>query len=181
MAAYKHWSNLPTSDDYCFVTTTIEDYLPVLAEPTNARMVLDALSFYRDKYAFLIHGFVVMPEHLHLMLKLERTVELGILMKDFKRYTARRIIQYCVDQSKADYLSAFERRGLMEGDRHSVWQRSYRSVPIVTPRSGMDKLRYIHHNPVRRGLVEYAEQWPYSSAGVYSGGEAYIRVDPMPG
>ncbi|MDO8586057.1 MAG: hypothetical protein Q7T82_03365 [Armatimonadota bacterium] len=61
---YKHWKNIAEGFDLCFITTTIERFVPLLAEPENARLLLSALDFYREKHGVLIHAYVLYPSRL---------------------------------------------------------------------------------------------------------------------
>ncbi len=177
--AYKHWQNVAKPDDFCFITTTIECFVPILGHQENAKMVLRALDFYRRKYSLLILGYVVMPEHLHAMLKLEGGICLSKLMADFKRYTSKQMLDWCRRAQKSEWLQSFTERGAADGEAHSVWQRSFRSVPVLTEHDALVKLSYIHNNPVKRGLVALPEQWPYSSANAYADAPTVIRVDML--
>ena len=177
MTDYKHWRNIADNQSLCFITTGLEVPAPLLAEPANAKMLLSALDFYRRKFGFLLHAFVIMPEHIHLLLQLLGTVELPKLIADFKRYTSKQLLQWCTDNHRTDLLAAFAERGAIDGEKHSVWERSFRSVPIWGAKAALTKIEYIHGNPVRRGLAVLPEDWPYSSATAYSGRESPFNVD----
>ena len=179
MTDYKHWKNIPEDQDCCFISTAIEEFIPLLAEPENVNLVLSTIDFYRAQYQFLLYAYVIMPDHLHLLLKLNGTVALPKLIGDFKRYTAKQMLQRCKEQGRNDLLSVFAERGSVDGEKYSVWQRSFRSVPISDHGDWLVKANYIHNNPVRRGLVENAELWPYSSAVDYVGGSGIIAVDKL--
>jgi len=174
---YKHWANVGEKHDLCFVTTTIEDFIPIFTIPDNARIIVSNLAFYRKRHGFLLHAYVVMPEHIHILLQLMGRIDLQRLMASFKRYTAKQLLQWCREQDKRDWLETFARRGAVDGEDYSVWQRSFRSVPISGEQDALVKMEYIHGNPVRKGLVEYSQDWTYSSAAAYEGGSGPIRVD----
>jgi len=59
----------------------------------------------------------------------------------------------------------------MEQEDH-FWQRRFHDFNVWSARKEREKLTYMHHNPVKRGLVSRPEQWPWSSAGYYAGGKA---------
>ena len=177
MPEYKHWKNYPTSEDLCFVTTGIEERVPVLGERENAQCLLSALDFYREKHGVLIHAYVVMLQHLHVLLRLPGTIRVEKLMADYKRFTSKQLLEWCESNQKNDFLSVFARRGAVDGDRYSVWERSFRSVPVFNERDAQIKIAYTHNNPVRAGIVERAEDWWFSSASAYAGGDAPIAVD----
>ena len=151
----------------CFVTTTVEGFCPALAPEPVARMFLDTLQFYRSRGDLLLHGWVVMPEHVHLLLTPVRG-SISDMMELLKRYTSRQILAWCKEQGRADDLRFYAERGKIDGEGYSVWMRSFRSVPLQGDQAVLDKIGYIHGNPVRRGLCQTPEDWPWSSARGYS-------------
>jgi len=175
-SGYKHWRNSGQSGDVCFVTTTIEEFIPVFAEDEGAQMFLDALRFYRRRGDLLLHAYVVMLEHAHLLLTPLEDRSVSEVMKLLKRYTSRQIMDWCRREHR-QWLAAFAARGLVDGDRYSVWQRSFRSVPVVGDQALLDKIAYIHDNPVRRGLVQAATGWRHSSARAYERPDSPDELD----
>ena len=174
---YKHWRNLCRPGDVCFVTTTIEGHVPVLAARQIAECFIGALRFYRQKQRLLLHAYVVMPEHVHFLITLALQNEMDRLMADIKRYTSREILKWCTAQRRDDWLAVFSARGRMDGEAHSVWSRSFRSVPLYDDQACLDKIAYIHNNPVRRGLVAQPGDWSWSSADLYDHPERSEELD----
>jgi len=115
-------------------------------EPRTRRMFERALERARAKYGFRVFGYVVMPEHVHLLASEPEGVSLATAIKAMKQSVARR-----------------------EGGR--FWQERYYDFNVWSERKRVEKLRYIHRNPVRRGLVESPEQWAWSSFSHYLTGE----------
>ena len=172
----ERWQNVGQAGDVCFVTTTIEGFRPALAPEPVARMFLDALQFYRSRGDILLHAWVVMPEHVHLLLTPVRG-SISDMMELLKRYTSRQILAWCKEQGRADDLGFFAERGQIDGEGYSVWMRSFRSVPLQVDQAVLDKIAYIHGNPVRRGLCQTPEDWPFSSASWYDCGSGPPRLD----
>jgi putative transposase len=102
-------------------------------DPRTRRMFERALERARAKYGFRVFGYVVMPEHVHLLVSEPEGVSLATAIKAMKQSVARR-----------------------EGGR--FWQERYYDFNVWSERKRVEKLRYIHRNPVRRGLVESPEQ-----------------------
>jgi len=118
-------------------------------------MLAETLFHYRDKQDFLLHEFVVMPDHLHLMMtpgvtaSLERCVQLVKGGSSFRIHKAR-------------------------GLKSEIWQVGFHDWTIRDLGDWRAKVEYIRMNPVQAGLVEKAEEWGYSSVGVR------VVLDPMP-
>jgi putative transposase len=105
---------------------------------------------YRSQGRFLVHAFVIMPEHFHALITPALEVSLEKAMQFIKGGFSFRL------KSKLD-----------------VWMRSFNESQIMSEERFMNCVRYIEENPVRRGLVAMPEAYPFSSA-------ARGRLDPMP-
>lgn len=95
----------------------------------------------RRWYACFIAGYVLMPEHVHLLISEPERGELSLVSQMLKQIT----------------------RQLRPPSQPHFWQVRYYDFPVWTEAKRIEKLRYIHRNPVRRGLVARAEDWPWSS------------------
>ena len=101
----------------------------------------------REKYRFAVHGYVVMPDHVHLLVSEPEVRRLSVVMQVVKQRFSRRRTEEC------------------------VWESQYYDFNVYTQEKRVEKLRYMHRNPVRRGLVERPEDWVCSSFRFYSLGE----------
>jgi len=106
----------------------------------------DALERVRQRYRFVVAGYVVMPEHVHLLIG-----EPG-----------KGLVSGAVHALK---LSVAKRRA-----ERPFWQARYYDYPVLRSRKRIEKLRYMHRNPVVRGLVEKPEDWAWSSYRHYQTG-----------
>lgn len=102
----------------------------------------------RIEYGFFIAGYVVMPEHVHLLVSEPPQKLLASALKAIKVSVAKQSIE------------------------RPFWQPRYYDFNVYTSRKYIEKLKYIHRNPVKRGLVEKPEDWPWSSFRHYATGEA---------
>ncbi|MFB3813945.1 MAG: transposase [Terriglobales bacterium] len=131
-----------TSNSTYFVTASTCDKKPLLQSDRMAALFLDVLAHYRSQHKYLLHEFVVMPNHFHLLITPELTLERALqLVKGGFSYRVKREF----------------------GLHGEIWQTSFydRRVRDLIE---YDRMRtYIHENPVRRGLTARAEDYPYSS------------------
>ena len=129
-----------------FLTKCTEGRRPILTAPSAAETLIASFDHLRRAERVRLLAFVVMPDHYHVVLCLLPGEELSELMKSLGSYTGRRI-----------------RRDL--GLRHAVWQDGgFYDHACRADREVLDIVEYVQHNPVRRGLVASAEDWPFSSA-----------------
>ncbi len=110
----------------------------------------------RRSYRLYVYGYVLMPEHVHLLLSEPQHDTLASALKSLKQGVSRRLI----------------------GDAEHFWQKRYYDFNIRSYPQFVEKLRYIHRNPVQRGLCERAEDWPWSSFRHYAtGAEGRVEIE----
>ena len=138
-----------------FVTFTCYRRLRHLADASMRDLVVAALERTRLSYRFRVYGFAIMPEHVHLLVS---EPERGLL--------ANAIQSLKIASSKRSAT-----RRVLDGRFCPLWQKRYYDGNIHDHKEFVEKLRYIHRNPVKRGLVEKAEDWKWSSFRHYATGE----------
>ena len=110
-----------------------------------------------------------MPNHLHLIAAAD---DLHSMMRDFKRFTSRTIHERLLADGRDTVLSWLEhaaQRARRQREAYSFWEDGFHPQAIYTAAVLEQKLRYLHKNPVRKGLVSAPEDWRYSSANWYAG------------
>jgi putative transposase len=121
----------------------------------------------RPRYRFVVVGYVVMPEHVHLLFSEPERGNPSVVMKVFKQSFARRLLQKrraAADPRQSSLWDA----ALAEG---RIWQHRFYDFVVFREKKRVEKLRYMHRNPVVRGLVLAPEQWRWSSYAHYAAGE----------
>ena len=109
------------------------------------------------RYGFVVAGYVVMPEHVHLLVGEPRRSSLSVALQVLKQQTSRKLKQ----------------RGEVQ-----FWQRRYYDFNVRNEEKRVEKLRYMHRNPVKRGLVERPEDWAWSSFRHYAAGvEGRVEIE----
>ncbi len=161
-----------------FVTSTIIEWMPLFGNKKIAEIIIDSLKFLQSNSRIEIFGFVIMENHLHLITQADDLVkEIG----DFKSFTAREIIEYLKGHHYQEILNKLEYFKLShKTDRkYQFWQEGFHPEQIFSREMMSEKLNYIHNNPIRRGYVEEAIHWNYSSSSNYAGlsGLLTVRID----
>jgi REP element-mobilizing transposase RayT len=111
-----------------------------------------------------------MPNHIHLLVRFLAPYKPQNVLRDFKKYTSKQIIHYCEDENNLELLSYFEDSARFNAvQRYQVWEKGYDAREIFSFGFLEQKLEYIHNNPCQPqwGLVEKAEDYPWSSACFY--------------
>ena len=141
------------SHDLHFITFSCYRRKKKLNSPESRRMFERALERARRQYVFYICGYVVMPEHVHLLISEPDKRLLSTAIQSLKQGVTRRLA-----------LRAPE----------PFWQPRYYDFNVWSEKKRVEKLRYMHRNPVKRGLVEKPEDWEWSSFRHYFTGERGI-------
>lgn len=161
-----------------FITSTIVGWLPVFTTATRCDILVQALAYCREHKGLQIHAWVILDNHFHAILS---APELVPVMRDFKRHTAKRILDQLREENCDWLLYQFERfRAPHKAQsERQIWQEGFHPVAIAGDEMMLQKLEYVHNNPVKRGLVAAPEHWRYSSAHEACGGvEPVLRCDP---
>jgi putative transposase len=126
---------------------------------------LKILEEVRRERRFVVLGYVVMPEHFHLLMSEPQVGDPSNAMQSVKQRFAQRVVPRRRRRNDAQGV-------LWEAGSMPVWQPRFYDFNVWTERKRVEKLRYMHRNPVKRGLVPEAEQWLWSSYRFYKYGEA---------
>jgi len=154
-----------------FITTSCYKRQPLLGSAQARDLFLQVLEQIRRMYGFVVVGYVVMPEHVHLLISEPRRGSVSTVMQALKQsfaHKATRRVRALNDSPLGSLL-----RGTLEHGH--VWQRRFYDFVVFTHRKRVEKLRYMHRNPVKRGLVLEPQQWQWSSYRHY----AYDQRGPV--
>jgi len=154
-----------------FVSTTITDFIPVLRDPALARAVLLIFEQHRQAQGMNVYAYVLMPNHLHAIVKAPQAGGTSRFIGAWKSLTAQAIIASVPDVWRSGFAAAAREHGEPERKSHKVWMTRFDDVALCTPDVFSVKLEYIHRNPVRAGPVVHAEDYAYSSARFYVNGQ----------
>jgi putative transposase len=133
-----------------FLTFSCYNRLPNFENVASRTVFESALERIRQKFSLCVYGYVVMPEHVHLLVSEPERDTLAQAMQSLKQGVARRLALLALD---------------------SFWQARYYDFNLWSERKFTEKLRYIQRNPVKRGLVTRPEDWAWSSFRHYLNGE----------
>ncbi|HWA96501.1 MAG TPA: transposase [Terracidiphilus sp.] len=133
--------------NFHFLTFSCYQRKPYLHTAQAKDIFETSLEQTRIHYLFVIVGYVLMPEHVHLLVSEPRNGELMRAIQALKISVARRLTE------------------------RPFWQRRYYDFNVHSGEKVTEKLNYIHKNPVKRGLVTKPEDWPWSSAHHYQTGK----------
>ena len=151
-----------------FITSSCYHRRSVLGTADRRNLFLDILEQVRRRYGFVVVGYVVMPEHFHLLISEPVKGTPSTVMQVLKQRFARKLLKRL--RTRGDPAEG-QLWGETLAEGH-VWQRRFCDFVVWSYAKRLEKLRYIHRNPVKCGLVLEPEQWLWSSVRHYAYDEA---------
>jgi putative transposase len=159
-----------------FITFTCYRRLPLLRSARAKNVFVKVLGEVRDRYGFALVGYVVMPEHIHLLIGEPATGTPSTVIQVLKQRVSRQLRRK--KRKPAGQLNLI----FAEGDESlpRFWQRRFYDFNVWSLKKRIEKLHYMHMNPLKRKLVDHPNDWPWSSFAFYSNKKNFlIRIDPV--
>ncbi|MCJ7585462.1 MAG: hypothetical protein MUO30_11935 [Anaerolineales bacterium] len=160
-----------------FITATICGWRPLFANEYYASTVLGSLEWFRKQKRMLLYAFVLMPSHLHAIIKPEnRTI--GEVIQNFASFTAHTILQQLRKDNATELLAFFHEQKRDARHQHSIWQ-DVQAKNIYSEEFLEQKIEYIHQNPIHQDKnLHRRADYKYSSACFYDDGKMpVIEID----
>jgi len=161
-----------------FITSTIIEWLPAFTTAACCDILIRSFQYCRENKGLKIHGWVILDSHFHAIVSgpdPSRTIAA------LRKFTAHEILNQLKAegrewlQNQLSYFCAAHKHA----SAHQVWQEGVHPQSIAGDDMMLQKLEYLHNNPVKRGLVASPEHWRYSSAHEWlPGAIPVLRVDP---
>ncbi len=133
-----------------FSTYTNLNWHKVLESDKNKKIILNSLKFLVDEKRIILYGFVIMPNHIHLIWSISHDYKLSEVQRDFLKFTAQQI-KFCLiaDNDKIlDDLVVYSKDRIVQ-----IWERNGLSFMLNSPETTIQKLNYIHNNPIKEKWV----------------------------
>lgn len=166
-----------------FFTATIIEWKSLLILDAYKQIIVDSLKYLKVKNKIKVYAFVIMPNHIHLVWKINNELNYSDIQRDFLKYTSQ-IIKFNLEKSNPEMLKQFY---VGAKDRnYQIWQRNPLSIEILSREMAEQKINYIHKNPLmtKWKLAEEPHLYKYASAKFYFEGidefgilENYMNYD----
>ena len=164
-------------DQAHFITCTIVEWLPIFTTAPCCDIIVNSLAYGREHKALHIYAWVILDNHFHAIVA---GAELSRTIADLKKFTAHALLAQLKEEGREwllnqlEYFCARHKRS----STHQVWQEGAHPQAIPSDEIMLQKLDYVHNNPVKRGLLASPEHWRYSSAHEWlPGALPVLRVD----
>ncbi|NEM99422.1 REP-associated tyrosine transposase [Pontibacter burrus] len=174
--------NRIAGDGMYFLTMTVVDWVDVFTRPIYRHIIVDALKFCQQKKGLKLYAWCLMSNHLHLIAVADEGKALSDILRDFKGFTSRQLVDAIQKEPESRrhwMLHRFEFSAKLNPKvRHyKLWQDGNEAKELYSNEFIDQKLNYIHQNPVRAEIVAEPEHYLYSSASNYAGLGGLIEVE----
>jgi len=162
-----------------FITSTVVGFIDLFQSEATYEILISSLRFCQSRGDFTIIGYVLMPNHFHILVKIKKDRSISAIIGNMKRHTSRSITKYLESTHQTDMLDKLAREASKEpADDSRIWKPRFDCLVLRNEETIRQKLEYIHFNPVRRNLTDDPIGWRYSSARNYAGlSDVPLEVD----
>jgi putative transposase len=150
-----------------FITITCYKWFFLLHDPFKT-IITDSLAYLVHHNKVRVYGFVIMTNHVHLIWQMLGDNRREDVQRDFLKFTAQQMLKhmrYSNSRTLQKLLTDLKDR------KYQIWQRKALSIPLYSYDYFMQKLGYIHNNPVKANICHHAVDYKYSSASFYKKGD----------
>ena len=148
-----------------FFTATIQEWKHLLKEDKYKNIIVDTLKFLVKEGNVTINGFVIMPNHLHLIWQATGNNDLKKIQNSFIKHTSKEFKKLLEIDNK---IQAYEVKAIDR--KYNFWQRDSLNIELFTAAVFQQKLNYMHYNPAKANLCNLPEDYHFSSALFYEKG-----------
>jgi len=164
-----------------FLTLQVIDWVDVFSREIYRKEIINSLTYCRKEKGLILYAYVVMTNHLHIIVRAENE-NLTDVLRDFKKFTASQILRLIKagPESRQDWMLKrfeFAARSHVRNSEYQFWTHENHAMEIHSPWFMKQKMDYLHNNPVKAGWVAEPWEWLYSSATNYCGKISLMEVD----
>lgn len=163
-----------------FVTYAVVGWIDVFTREVYRNILLDSLRYCCANKGLEIYAWCLMTNHMHLIIGTNGD-NMENILRDHKSHTAKTVVTAIIknpEESRREWMLSYFRLSGVNNSRnvnYQFWQQHNKPVELYSKSVIMQKLDYIHNNPVMSGFVRKPEDWLYSSAIDYSGGKGLLE------
>ncbi len=167
-----------------FITLTAVGWLDIFTRKIYKDLIVNSLDFAVKNKGLEIYAYCIMSNHIHLIVRASEGFNLSDILRDFKKFTSRQIINLIKEENESRrewMLNLFQYAGQKNPNNKNfqVWRHDNHPVELYSSDVIDQKLDYIHKNPVVAGIVENEEDYIYSSARNFAGLTSVLQIEEL--
>jgi len=161
-----------------FITCTVLHWIPLFTRVQSVQILIDSLKYLQQSDNMKIFSYVILENHLHMVASSD---DIAKTIKKFKSFTAKELLALLQKENIKTILEqlAFYKKAHKTQIGYQVWQEGMHPQLIQNEQMMSEKIEYIHNNPLKRGYVDEAKHWRYSSARDYEGVGGLLNIERM--
>ncbi len=165
-----------------FLTFQVVGWADVFTRKVYQDFILENLTYCRKEKGLYLFGYVIMTNHLHLVVQ-QKDEKLSDWVRDFKKFSSKKLLKMILEnpqESRKEWLKmifTYHAKSNKRSGNLQFWTHENHAIELFRPEMIESRMKYIHENPVRAGIVEKPEDYLFSSARNYSGLKGLIEVD----
>ncbi len=170
-------------DGIYFISFSVVDWIDVFIRNVYKDILLDSIVHCQKNKGLVVHAYVIMTSHVHMIISRNSNYNLEDIMRDMKKFTSFKLLGAIFEnpqESRREWmLKMFEENGRRNSNntKYQFWQQDNHPVELSTNEMMEQRLTYLHNNPIEAGFVRLAEDYLYSSANDYAGVKGYIDIE----
>lgn len=164
-----------------FTTDTVVEWVDIFTRPVYKHIIIDSLTYCQKEKGLIIYAWVLMSNHLHMIIGSDND-NISDIIRDFKKFSSKSILNEIREnrqESRSNWMLHLFKEAIKEGKKNAqykFWQNGNDAQLIYSNDFLIQKLNYIHNNPVKAEFVNMPEDFKYSSAIDYAGGKGLLDV-----
>ena len=164
-----------------YITLQVVYWIDIFTRAHYRDIIIENLVYCQQNKGLVIYGYVIMSNHIHLLVSSD-TNNLSDTIRDFKSYTSKKIIESIENEieSRKEWMLFMFKRGAIKHKRNTAyqfWTHENHAEEIFSNTFVSQKIDYIHNNPFKAKIVQYPEEYLYSSARNYAGLDSLLHVE----
>ncbi len=167
-----------------YITFSVVERIDVFTRAQYADIVVESLRYCHLNKALIVHAWCLMSNHVHLIVSISEPITLLEVLRDFKKFTSSRIIKAIetnTKESRKNWMLWIFKKAGEKNERnkdYQFWQQENHPIECSTNEILQSKIKYLHENPVRAGLVRNESDYVYSSGiDYYTNEKGLIEID----
>lgn len=163
-----------------FITITVVGWVDIFIRKTYCEILDDALNYCIKNKGLIVHAYVYMTNHIHLIVSAENA-ELNEIIRDFKKHTSKEIAKALNSpkESRRKWMFKkfeYEAKRTGRAKNYKLWHDGFHPVILDTNKKREQRIRYTHYNPVAAGFVRHERDWLNSSYKAYEDEKPLLNV-----
>jgi putative transposase len=157
-----------------FVTLTVVNWIDAFIRDDNRTIFYESIKYCQENKGLEVYGYCIMTSHIHMIIGIENG-NLSDVIRDLKSFTSRQIrknLEASASESRREWMLWMFGRAGKKNERnidYQFWMQHNHPIELSSREMMLQRLNYIHQNPVEIGFVEKEEEWLHSSCGDYYG------------